>query len=150
VATGLYGGALAAGRPGGFIGIGEASAQFLIIPVATMVFFGAFVGLGVARRHEVQQHKRLMLLATVNLLEAAIIRIPIAIIPAYAPLTSFGPALLFIVALGVYDRRSMGRIHPVTLWGGLAIALSVPVALLLSGTSAWLATANWLIGLAAW
>jgi hypothetical protein len=146
IGLGIYGAAVAANRPGGFIGIEFSSEQFFIIPFTTMVFFGTFVALAVGYRKKPEYHKRLMLLATVNLLEAAIIRFPLAIIPAYAPLTSFGPALLFIVALGIYDRRTKGRVHRVTLWGGIAIALSLPVAFLLSGTQVWQSFAEWLIG----
>ena len=129
------------------MGVEFDSTQFFVIPFTTMVFFGAFVALAVKWRKKSQHHKRAMLLATVNLLEAAFIRFPLAFMPAYAPLSTFGPALLFIVALGVHDRRSLGRIHPVTLWGGIAIALSLPVVFALSGTSTWLAFSGWFIGL---
>jgi len=146
VSLGIYGAAAAANRPGGFIGIEFPPEQFFIIPFTTMVFFGTFVALAVGYRHKPEYHKRFMLLATVNLLEAAIIRIPLAIIVAYAPLTSFGPALLFIVALGIHDRRTLGHFHRVTLWGGIAIALSLPVAFLLSDTKLWLSFASWFLG----
>lgn len=143
---GIYGAAVAANRPGGFIGVDFPSTQFFIIPFTTMVFFGIFVALAVRNRKKPDYHKRLMLLATVNLLEAAIIRFPFAFIVAYAPLTSFGPALLFIVALGVHDRRTLGHVHRVTLWGGLVIALSLPLAFVLSGTQPWLGFAGWFLG----
>jgi len=146
VSLGIYGATIAANRPGGFIGVDLSPTQFLIIPFTAMVFFGIFVALAVRYRKRPDYHKRLMLLATVNLLEAAIIRFPIAFIAAYAPLTSFGPALLFIVALGVHDRRTSGHVHRVTLWGGLAIALSLPTVFLLSETGAWMSFSTWMIG----
>lgn len=145
VALGIYGAIVAASRPGGFIGAPVPPAQFFIIPFTTMLFFGAMVVLAVAWRNKPQHHKRLMLLATVNLLEAAFIRFPLGFVVAYAPLTSFGPALLFIVALGIYDRKTIGRVHKVTFWGGIAIALSLPAAFLFSGTQAWLTFSKWLI-----
>jgi len=146
VTLGTYGAIVAAGRPGGFIGVPLPPQQFLIIPVTGMVFFGTMVAMAVAWRARPQHHKRLMLLATVNLLEAAFIRFPLEFITDNAPLTTFGPALLFVVALGIYDRRTMGRIHPVTLWGGIAIALSLPVAFVVSGNAPWLSIAAWLMG----
>jgi len=148
VSLGMYGAMIAANRPGGFIGVEFSPQQFFVIPFTTMMFFGIFVALAVTYRRKPEYHKRFMLLATVNLLEAAIIRIPLDFIPAYAPLTSFGPALLFIVALGIHDRRTLGHIHRVTMWGGIAIALSLPVAFSLSGTQPWLAFSQWLIATA--
>ena len=145
VGLGVYGAVLAARRPGGFIGVDMPPEQFLAIPVATMLCFGVFVTLAVAWRRNPQSHKRAMLLATVNLLEAAFVRFPFAFMPAYAPLSTLGSALLFIVALGIHDRRSLGRVHSVTLWGGIAIALSFPAAIAVSGTNAWLRLARWMI-----
>ena len=59
-----------------------------------------------------------------------------------------GLAYLFIVALAIWDSRTRGALHPVTRWGGLALIVSLPVRLALSGTAAWLAFAAWLTGLA--
>ena len=39
------------------------------------------------------------------------------------------------------------RLHPVTLWGGLAIIVSQPLRLVVSGTEAWLAFARSATGL---
>ena len=44
-----------------------------------MALFATLVGLAVARRRDTQSHKRLMLLASVNLLAAGIARWPFAI-----------------------------------------------------------------------
>ncbi len=143
---GIYGATVAANRPGGFIGAPVPPEQFIAIPFTAMLLFGTMVALAVAYRHQPQYHKRFMLLATVNLLEAAFIRFPFDFVVTYAPLSSFGPALLFIVALGIYDRRTTGHIHRVTLWGGIAIALSLPVAFLLSATEPWLRFSTWLLG----
>jgi hypothetical protein len=42
------------------------------------------------------------------------------------------------VAFGIfYDWRSRGRVHPVYVWGGTLIAVSVPGRLAMSGTEAW-------------
>ncbi|HEX6105122.1 MAG TPA: hypothetical protein VFZ26_06020 [Gemmatimonadales bacterium] len=58
----------------------------------------------------------------------------------------FGLADLFIVACAGYDVVTRGRGHPATLWGGLAIVVSQPLRLALSGTAAWMAFAGWLTG----
>jgi hypothetical protein len=111
-----------------------------------MALFAAFVGMAVARRRDIQAHKRYMLLATVNLMSAAIARWPV-VVSAGSPTPFLGLADLYLVAMVVYDRRSRGRVHPVTLWGGALVVASQPLRLALSGTSAWMAAARWMTGL---
>jgi hypothetical protein len=41
----------------------------------------------------------------------------------------------------------LGRIHPVTLWGGLAVAVSGPLRLLVARTDEWVAVSHWLVNL---
>jgi hypothetical protein len=117
--------------------------QFLAVPLFDVVLFGGFVATAVARRRDAQAHKRWMLLATVNLLAAAIARWPGVM--GEAPPVFFGLADLFIVALAAWDLKSRGRLHPATKWGGGLLVLSQPLRLVLSGTPAWLAVAGWLV-----
>ncbi len=85
------------------------------------------------------------ILATFNLVTAAIARWP-GVFPL-GPLAFFGLTDLFIVALAIWDFRARGRLHPVTLWGGLLIIVSQPLRLMVSGTEGWLAFARWATGL---
>ena len=112
-----------------------------------MLLFGLFVGLAVAWRRDSGSHKRLMLLATINLLEAAFVRFPIELITNGAPFTSFGLSDLFIVAMVVWDLRTSRKLHAVTLWAGLLTILSQPLRLMMSDTQAWLKFAGWAVGL---
>ena len=145
VVLGIYGSLIAAQRPGGFIGVPLPPLQFLAVPLCDMFLFGLFVMLAVVWRKNAASHKRLMILATVNLIEAAIIRIPVGFIVSGAPFASRGLSYLFIVAIAVWDFRSAGKIHGVTLWGGLAIILSFPIRLLVSETEAWTRFAGWAV-----
>jgi hypothetical protein len=146
VVLGIVGGIMAAKRPNGFIGVPIPGPQFLIIPVSDMLTFGTLVAFAIARRNDAQTHKRLMLLAGIITLTAAFARWPGAYgtgIIVYFLLND-----LFLIPLILWDRRTRGRIHPATLWGGGWLLLSQPLRLVLSGTPAWLATAHWLTGLA--
>lgn len=147
VLLGTYGSLVAAQRPGGFIGVPVPPQQFLIVPLADMVLFGLFVSLAVAWRRDSGSHKRLMLLATINLLEAAVVRFPFDFITNGAPFTSFGLSDLFIVAMVVWDLRSSRKLHAVTLWAGLLTILSQPLRLMISDTQAWLKLAGWAVGM---
>ena len=145
VVLGTVGGLVAARRATGFTEVPIPPLQFLAIPIFDMILFAAFVWLAIAQRGNPQTHKRWMLLATVNLVTAAIARWPGVL--ALGPLAFFGLTDLFIVALAIWDFRTRGRLHPVTLWGGLLIIVSQPLRLVVSGTEGWLAFARWATGL---
>ncbi len=147
VILGIAGALIAANRPTGFIGVPVPPLQFLVVPLFDIAFFVTFVALAIANRSKPQSHKRWMLLATVALLAAAFARWPY-VWQIGNPFLYFGLADLFIVALAFWDFRTRGNLHPVTRWGGLALIVSLPARLALSGTAAWLAFAGWLTGLA--
>lgn len=116
---------------------------FLAVPFFDMVVFAGLVVTGLWYRRRPETHKRLMALATISLLAAPIARLPFGAQMVGLP-GVFALADLFIVACIVYDRISLGRVHPATTWGGLAIVLSQPLRLALSGTGLWLGFAAWL------
>jgi len=145
VALGTLGALIAARRATGFVGVPVPPLQFLAVPIFDMILFAAFVWLAIARRGDPQTHKRWMLLATVNLVTAAIARWPGVL--ALGPLAFFGLTDLFVIALAIWDVRARGRLHPVTLWGGLLIFVSQPLRLVVSSTQDWLAFARWATGL---
>ena len=84
-----------------------------------------------------------MLLATLALLPPALARI--RILNAVGPQAFFGVTVLFIVAVVAYDYRTRRRIHAVSLWGGLLLALSFPGRIALGHTDAWVTFARWLV-----
>ena len=145
VVLGTLGALIAARRDTGFVGIPVPALQFLAIPMFDMVLFATFVWLAIAQRRNPQSHKRWMLLATVNLLPAAIARWP-GVNPL-GPLAFFGLTDLFVVGLAIWDFRARGRLHPVTLWGGSLFIASQPLRLVVSNTEGWLAFARWATGL---
>jgi len=116
---------------------------FLAIPLADMLVFASLVSAGFYFRRRPDVHKRLMLLATISILGAAIARLPFAFLQAGPP-AFFGLTDLFIVACLIYDLISRGRVHRATAWGGLIIVASQPLRLMVGGTDAWIAFATWL------
>jgi hypothetical protein len=144
VVLGVLGALTAARRPTGFVGIPVPPLQFLAVPFADMVIFASFVGLAIAKRGDPQTHKRWMLLASINLITAAIARWPG--VNAVGPPLFFGLTDLFLVPIVIWDLKSRGRVHPATLWGGLVTVASQPLRLVVSGTTAWLAFARWATG----
>jgi len=117
---------------------------FLTIPLGDMLMFGILVGSAFYFRRRVDIHKRLMLLATIGILPAAIARLPFAFIQQTGPLAFFGLADLFIVPCLIFDLITRGRPHRATVIGGALIVISQPLRLLIGTTHAWLAFAAWL------
>ena len=145
VVLGTLAALIAARRPTGFVDVPVPPLQFLAIPLFAIVEFALFAGLAIAMRANSQAHKRLMLIATIILSGAAIARWPV--IGQYGPLAYFGFTDLLLVPIVVWDFRTRGRIHPVTLWGGLLTIASQPLQLAIMGTEGWLAFARWATGL---
>ena len=147
VVLGVIGVLIAARRPTGFIGVPVPPLEFMVQPLTELLLFAVFVGLAVHLRRDSASHKRLMLLGSIALLGAAIVRWPVSLVMAESPVPGFMTmdllVDLFIVPILVWDLLTRGRPHPVTLWGGLAVILSQPLRWLLSGTEPWLSFAQW-------
>lgn len=119
--------------------------SFLMIPLSDMLFFGAFAVAALCLRANREAHKRLMLLAYVSIVVAAVARLP-GVLPL-GPLAFFGLAFVFVLAGIVYDLAARRRVHPVYLWGGGVLVLSVPLRLAISQTDAWKGVAELLVSL---
>ena len=98
VVLGTLGALIAARRSTGFVQVPVPPLQFLAIPIFDMILFATFVWLAIAQRRNPQTHKRWMLLATVNLVTAAIARWPGVL--ALGPLAFFGLTDLFLSRAG--------------------------------------------------
>jgi hypothetical protein len=115
---------------------------FLIVPVFDIVLFAGFVSAALLKRRAREAHKRLMLLAYVSIITAAVARLP-GILPL-GPLAFFGLSFVFVMAGVAYDWLVHGKVHGVYAWGAPIIALSVPLRLAVSSTAAWQSFARWL------
>lgn len=117
---------------------------FFAIPFFDLVTFAALVGAGLSQRAKPAYHKRLMLLATLAVLTAAVARLP-----GVAPLGIVGFfALTDVLLLAgiVHDRLTRGRVHPAFVWGGLFLVVSQAGRLAIAFTAPWQAFARWVSG----
>ncbi len=140
-------------------GYGDRSRAFMILPITAIGLFAVFVAAAIANRERPEAHKRLMILATLSLLQAAMGRIFFIIITGGGPglrpglgppppleiglVPSLIPELLIVAGI-IYDWRTRGRPHPVWLIGAAIITAVVVLRGLAANTSAWLAVANFL------
>lgn len=121
---------------------------FLTIPLGDMLVFALLVGAAFHYRRRPDAHKRLMLLATVAILPAAVARLPFDFIQQVGPLAFFGLTDLFVLVMLAYDTLARGRPHRATVLGGLLLVASHPLRLSVGHTQAWLSFATWLTDLA--
>jgi hypothetical protein len=115
---------------------------FLMIPLADITLFAAFVGTALSLRRRKEAHKRLMMLAYISILAAAVARLP-GVLPL-GPIGFYGFTFVFLLAAVLYDYLTRRRIHPAYIWGGTIMVLSVPLRLVVSGTEAWQSVAGFL------
>lgn len=134
-----------------------ADTKLLISNIALMqirvgILFPIFVVWALAvRRKDPETHKRLMILATIAPLPAAIDRI--TWLPTTMPASGASPdlyVLLWALPLLAYDLIRHGRISRAFLiWVAVAVPLTIPVHLLW-GSAWWLATVPKLMGVESW
>ena len=86
-------------------------------------------------------HKRLVLIATIGLMEAAVARFPVAILQTDL-LVRLGALAIFLLLMVGYDLLSLRRIHTVTLWGSAAYLFVHVARIPLGHSAAWQWFAN--------
>ena len=120
---------------------------FMIIPIGDMVIFAVLITAALYYRKRLDIHKRLMLVAAVNLLTPAIARIPLSFIIHGGPLAFFGLTDLVLLVFVAFDTIRHRRLHPAFLWGGLFLILMQPLRIILAPTHAWISFAAALVRL---
>ncbi len=133
------------------LGLTDQGIAFAIVPLSGILFFAIVFALAVANLRRPETHKRLMLLAGISILDAAVARwfltfrappgpagpppVPVTIAPAFV-------AYLLLVVAIVHDWRTRGRPHPVYVIGGLALITVKILNWPISETAAW----HWFAG----
>jgi hypothetical protein len=108
------------------VSLGLTSFLLFAVPHVDMIIFVPLVVIGLVYRRQPETHKRLMLLATISLLDAVTSRLPM--LWRVGPQAHFLVQDLFVVIAVAYDLVSRGRMHPVYVWGGFAIVILPPAS----------------------
>ena len=126
-------------------GFAQQAQAFLTTPLFSMVAFAAFVAAAIRLRRDSQTHKRLMLLATISILDAAVARLPFEFLRAsswnYLPATD-----VFLLTAILYDVASRRTVHQAYIWGGLVLVIEQALRIPVGETAAWQAIARAIIG----
>jgi hypothetical protein len=122
---------------------------FLIFPLGDLSAFAVLVALALWFRKRPMAHKRLMLLATIGALMNAPLAHLIADFRTFdtMPFVILPPMIALLSASAVYDKLTLGKIHPVSLWGAIALFVYANLrAGLIGPSAAWHSFAGWLVG----
>lgn len=110
-----------------------------------IIVFATLVGWAIYWRKRPDWHKRLMLSATILLVEAAVVRI-VAFHgihePKYLMLSQYSSALLFFIPCFAYDRATRRRIHPANIVGLTLIMMDQIVQPIVLSWTTWTNLAN--------
>ena len=139
------------------MGMTDEGIAFAIVPLSGILFFAVVFTLAIANVRRPEIHKRLMLLAGISLLDAAVARwfltflappgppgpppVAVTIPPAFV-------ACLLLVAAIVHDWRARGRPHPVYVYGGIALLTVKLLNWPVSTSAAWHSFAGGILTLA--
>ena len=138
-------------------GLTDDGIAFSIVPLSGIAFFAVVFALAIAAIRKPEAHKRLMLLASISLLDAAVARwfltflappgpvgpppVPVTIAPAFVA------NLLLVVAM-IYDWRTRGRPHPVYVYGAIALSAIKLLNWPISMTPIWHSFAGGILAMA--
>ena len=127
-------------------GSGLSSLTFFVVPVTGLLLFATLAAWSYSVRRKPDQHKRLIILATVPLLDAAVGRFPQTLGIASNPMVQLGLLCIFPAAIMVHDLISRRKIQRVTLIGTLILLVVWLTRIPLAQTAAWQAFARMVHG----
>ncbi len=140
VIVGVWAGTNALAR--NFAPPGVDAKTFYVIPITDMLVFAVLVFFAYRARFDSAAHKRIIIIATVALMIAAIARWPFPLLlgnPLAAALVSYQ----FVLMLMAYDLWSTHKIHRATIWASVFLIFVQQIRFPIAQTAAWHAFATW-------
>jgi uncharacterized membrane protein len=142
-ATDMLGRQMASGAPG----IAFKAKAFYAIPLSDMLVFSTLIYFAFRNRFNPAAHKRLILIATITLLDAAFVRWPLPHSWWNLHLAQACCYPLLLLMMG-YDLWSTRKIHRATLWASAFLVVIQQVRFPIGRTALWQGFAAWMHHLA--
>jgi uncharacterized membrane protein len=118
---------------------------FIFTPLLSLALFPAFFAVAIHFRRDPATHKRLMLLATILVSRAGVVRLMHMV--GLDPWGFRGDALtyvLLLLPLVAYDLVRLKKLHPATAWGSVVLLARHPLHSAIAHTDQWQRLAAWL------
>lgn len=139
------------------LGHGEAARSFSFVSISGIVLFAALFAIALLNVRRPDVHRRLMLVNTAGLLQAAVGRWFVLFLapdratagppPVFVTVMPGLVVDLIVVAGMIHDRRTRGRVHP-AYWAAGGALLAVQLLRVPASTSAaWIRVSDWLVAL---
>jgi hypothetical protein len=141
-------------------GFGDAGLAFSVVPLSGIVFFAALFTLALVNVKRLDVHKRLILVATISLLQAAVGRVFLLALGADPPTaaTTAPPPVFVTVVPGLvsdlllvwamlHDKRTLGHVHRVYWAAGAALLVLQVIRIPIAETDAWTSIARFVLTL---
>jgi hypothetical protein len=140
-------------------GFGDAARAFSVVPITGILFFAALFAIALLNVKRPDVHKRLILIATVSMLNAAVGRLFLLALGLPPPTASAAPPPVFVTIMPgliadlllvpalIHDRKVRGSVHPTYWIGGAALLASQFLRVPISKMPAWHAIAQGFVDL---
>jgi hypothetical protein len=126
---------------------GAGARAFYAIPVTDMLVFATLIYFAFRDRFHPAAHKRLILIATIGLLDAAFVRWPVPAAWWSLHVAEMCGYLLLLLLMG-YDLWSTGKVQRATLWAGGFLIVLQQARSPIGRTVPWQSFATWVQNLA--
>jgi len=133
-------------------GLGDAARRFSAVALCAWPLMAGFFAMDIANSRRPQVHKRWMMLLMIGMMTPAVARVFITLFapPGAAdspppPFVSIPPALvadLFLVVAIIRDWRTLGKPHPVYVYGGLILLAQQLLTVPFAATATWMQIAT--------
>jgi uncharacterized membrane protein len=117
---------------------------FLGLVLISFIPFPILVGSAIHYRRQSGIHKRLMLLATVSILGAALVRFPLNFSETGAAIFMLGGTDVLVLGSVAFDTVKQRRLHPAFAIGTLCVLVFQLAAALIAPSDAWATALAWL------
>lgn len=124
--------------------LGANAKSFYAATLGDMAIFATLVYYAFRERFHPSAHKRLILIATILLSEAAINRWPFPIFQQSSVMI-YVVAYSYLLLLIAYDVWSIGKVHRATIWGGLLVVVVQQLEVPIGNTALWQSFATWVL-----
>jgi hypothetical protein len=118
---------------------------FYAIPMTGIVTFAVLIFFAYRMRFQPAAHKRLILIATITITDAAVGRWPVALLQTRPQLRNVVMLGFLLLVMG-YDLVTLHRVHKVTLWASALVMIVLLGAIPFGMTPLWQSFATFMAG----